>query len=235
MLSFVCWKWKPPKFYEREFTSHAVNTLYKMVKRNYSGLFEFHCFTDDKEGLLRDVRAHDVPDTFGDLESPLGVHYPSCYRRLAAFSRDFADIVGPRFVSLDLDCVVVDKLDPLFERNDDIVFWESQVPNQPYNGSMWLHRSGTRTQVIDKFHPYQSPRIAREAGFVGSDQAWFSYVLPGEPTWTKQDGVVSWQTHCKNRGWQLPPGARIVFFQGQDSPWDARVQERGRWIKEHYR
>lgn len=235
MLSVVCWKWKPPQFYDRKFTSHAVNTLYKMVKRNYSEPFEFFCFTDDSEGLLKGIRVVDLWSDFSDLESPLGVHYPSCYRRLPAFSRAFADIVGERFVSLDLDCVVVDRLEPLWDRREDIVFWESQVPNQPYNGSMWLHRSGTRTQVIDKFHPTQSPKIAREAGFVGSDQAWFSYVLPGEATWGKSDGVVSWRTHCKNRGWQLPPGARIVFFQGDESPWDAHVQERARWIKEYYK
>lgn len=234
-VSVICWKWKPPQFYEREFTADAVNTLYNMVKRNYSAPFHFHCFTDDPEGIADGIRVHSVPNHFSELESPLGVHYPSCYRRLAAFRHDFADLVGPRFVSLDLDCVIVDRLEPLWDRPEDIVFWESQVPNQPYNGSMWLHTCGTREQVFNDFHPAQSPRIAKQAGFVGSDQAWFSYKLPGEPTWTKQDGVVSWQTHCKNRGWNLPPGARIVFFQGLDSPWDERVQARGRWIKEHYR
>lgn len=46
---------------------------------------------------------------------------------------------------------------------------------------------------------------------------------------------MSWQTHCKNRGWMLPPGARIVFFQGLECPWDEHVQKRARWIKEHYK
>lgn len=235
MLSVVCWKWKPPKFYDRTFSSDAVNTLYNMVKRNYSGPFAFHCFTDDAEGINPDIRTHPVPDIFSNLESPLGVHYPSCYRRLAAFSPDFRGIVGERFVSLDLDCVIVGSVDALWNRGEDIIFWESQVPNQPYNGSMWLHRSGTRPQVLEKFYPFTSPKLARDAGFIGSDQAWFSYILPGQPTWGKEDGVVSWQTHCKNRGWQLPPGARIVFFQGLESPWDAHVQNRARWIKEHYK
>lgn len=234
-LSVICWKWKPPEFYEREFTADAVNTLYKMVRRNYSNPFYFHCFTDDPKGIIRDVRTHPIPDDFGHLESPMGVHYPSCYRRLIAFYRDFSDIVGPKFVSLDLDCVIVDRCEPLWDRREDMVFWESQVPGQPYNGSMWLHRCGTREQAINQFDPLRSPQLVKQAGFTGSDQAWLSYILPGEATWTKQDGVVSWQTHCKNRGWELPRGARIVFFQGLDSPWDKRVQDRGRWIKEHYR
>ena len=234
-LSVVCWKWKPPKFYEREFTADAVNTLYSMVERNYSRPFRFHCFTDDAAGIDSDVEVHPIPDDFGDVESPLGVHYPSCYRRLIAFHRDFADIVGPRFVSLDLDCAIVDRCESLWDRPEDMVFWESQVPNQPYNGSMWLHRCGTREQAINQFHPVLSPKVAKQKGFTGSDQAWLSYILPNEPTWTKQDGVVSWQTHCKNRGWELPRGTRIVFFQGLDSPWDERVQNRAKWVKEHYR
>lgn len=234
-LSVICWKWKPPKFYERAFSSEAVNTLYRMVKRNYSRHFHFYCFTDDPEGISTDIRCIDLPDTFSHLESPLGVHYPACYRRLIAFGRDFSDIVGPRFVSLDLDCVIVDRLDPLWHRREDFVIWKSQVPNQPYNGSMWLHTTGTREQVLSKFHPEVSPKIARQKGYVGSDQAWLSYILPGEATWDKEDGVVNWQTHCKNRGWQLPLGSRIVFFPGHDSPWDERCQERAPWIREFYK
>ena len=235
MLSVVCWKWKPPPYYEREFNAHHVNTLYRMVDRNYSGPFRFICITDAPEGIHPHIECVPLWDHFADLESPLGVHYPSCYRRLLAFGRDFSDIVGERFVSLDLDCVIVDRLESLWDRRDDFVIWESQVPNQPYNGSMWLHRCGTRTQVLERFHPRQSPQIAKQAGFVGSDQAWFSYVLPSESVWTKEDGVVSWQTHCKNRGWNLPPGARIVFFQGLESPWDESARMKARWIKEFYK
>ena len=235
MLSVVCWKWKPPEFYDRKFDAEAVNTLYRMVRRNYREPFRFICFTDDPAGILGHIQCEPIPVDFSDLESPLGVHYPSCYRRLAAFGPAFADIVGERFVSLDLDCVIVGRLEPLWGRREDIVFWESQVPNQPYNGSMWLHRCGTRQQVLLDFHPLLSPKVSRQHGFVGSDQAWFSYKLPGEATWTRDDGVVAWRTHCRNRGWQLPPNARIVFFQGDESPWDEHVQKRARWIKEHYK
>ena len=143
--------------------------------------------------------------------------------------------MSDRFVSLDLDCVIVGRLEPLWERPEDFVIWESMVKGQPYNGSMWLHSPGTRSQVLTDFEPDTSPMQARKAGFIGSDQAWFSYKLPGERVWTKQDGVVSWNSHCRNRGWALPAGARIVFFQGQESPWDTHVQDRAAWIKEHYR
>lgn len=234
-LSVVCWKWKPPQFYERAFNSEAVNTLYSMVKRHYSRSFHFYCFTDDPEGIIEDVTCVELRDDFAGLESPLGVHYPACYRRLHAFGRDFSDIVGPRYVSLDLDCVIVDSVDPLWDRKEDIVFWESHIPNQPYNGSMWLHTCGTRPQVLGKFDSQRSPKTAKAAGFVGSDQAWLSYILPNEAVWTKDDGVVNWQTHCRNRQWQYPEGSRIVFFPGMDSPWDERCKERAPWIREHYK
>ena len=235
MLSVVCWKWSPPEFYERKFDAETVNTLYRMVKRHYSSPFEFHCFTDDWTGILADIHIHPISDQFGDLESPLGISYPSCYRRLVAFDPLFSDLVGKRFVSLDLDCVIVGSLVTLWDRPEDFVICGSDIPGQPYNGSMWLHRCGTRRQVVDDFIPTHSPRITREAGFTGSDQAWFAYKLPGEPTWGPEEGVVSWQKHCKNRAWMLPQGARIVFFNGWDSPWDQRCKDRAPWIKEYYR
>jgi hypothetical protein len=40
------------------------------------------------------------------VPSPCGARQPSCYRRLKAFSAEAARCSAPRFVSLDLDCVI---------------------------------------------------------------------------------------------------------------------------------
>ena len=235
MLSIICWKWKPPKFYEKAFDAEAVNVLYQMVKRNYKKPFRFICFTDDKKGIDKAIERVSLWTDFADLESPLGVHYPACYRRLRAFRPDFSDFVGKKFVSLDLDCVIVGRLEPVWDRREDFVIWESQLPGQSYNGSMWLHQCGTRRQVIDNFCPAKSPQMTRQAGFVGSDQAWLAFQLPGEAVWTRDDGGGNWRTHCRNRGWQLPSNARIVFFPGNESPWEPHVQERAKWIGHYYK
>lgn len=234
MLSVVCWKWKPSPFYEKTFTADAVNVLYRMVARNYRKPFRFICFTDNAKGIDGAIECIPLWTDFAYLESPLGVHYPACYRRLRAFCPDFSDVVGEKFVSIDLDCVIVGRLEAVWDRGEDFVVKDSQIPGQPYNGSMWLHRCGTRKKVIDNFCPVQSPQDARRAGFVGSDQAWLAFQLPGETTWTRDDGVVSWRTHCRNRGWQLPLNTRIVFFEGNECPWDPHVQKRARWIKQFY-
>jgi len=235
MLSVVCWKWTPPDTYERKFEARHVNILRSMVARHYHRRFEFICFTDNPRGIDPSIRIRPISDDFSTLESPLGKHYPSCYRRLRAFKPDFRSIVGPKFVSLDLDCVLVGDVTPLWDVDEEFVIWESMVRGQPYNGSMWLHKCGTRSEFWDDFHPIRSPVMAKKAGYVGSDQAWLSFKSPHELVWTKRDGVVSWMNHCKNRGWRLPPDSRIVFFQGIESPWDVSARQKAPWIDLHYR
>lgn len=100
---------------------------------------------------------------------------------------------------------------------------------------MWLLRAGTRTKVWTEFDPKKSIALARQKGFHGSDQAWLSYILPGEPRWTEDDGVLSHRVHIKRNGGALPKGARIVFFNGHIDPWDYSARRASPWIDEHYR
>ena len=55
------------------------------------------------KGIDGDVRVVPIWNDFAHLRGPNGVN---CYRRLRAFSAEAADLIGPRFVSLDLDCVI---------------------------------------------------------------------------------------------------------------------------------
>lgn len=237
MLNVVCWKWKPqnPEF-RSTFNANSVNVLYSMVERHYRKPFQMVCFTDDSEGI--DARIHTIPiwDTYGDLVSPLGVSYPSCYRRLLAFRSDMEQIVGGRFVSMDLDCVITGDITPLWDRQEDFIIWHAETRNTPYNGSMWMMDPGARKQVYDQFDPLTSPALTRKLDLCGSDQAWIVHVLgPNEATWGKGDGVYVWRTHLKNRMWNLPADARIVFFQGKEDPWDQSAIDKAPWILEHYK
>lgn len=245
MLTVVCWKWEPLNpLYRSKFHAQNVNTLCNMVERHYRRPFRMVCITDDPRYI--DGRIETIPlwDTFRDVPSPLGVDYPSCYARLLAFRPEFADLVGDRFVSLDLDCVITGDVTDLWDRREDFVIWENNTrpmgqpdkPLTPYNGSMWMMTPGARRQVYDEFDRTISPILTHNAGFVGSDQAWFAFCLgPNEATWTKEDGVYAWRSHLKNRDYRLPPNARIVFFQGQEDPWDQSARDKAPWIAEHYR
>ncbi len=237
MLKVICWKWKPqnPDF-RSSFDAQSVNVLYSMVKRHYRRPFEMVCFTDDAANIDHHIRTIPVWDTYSDIVSPLGVSYPSCYRRLLAFRSDMEQIVGGRFVSMDLDCVITGDITPIWDRTEDFVIWHAETRNTPYNGSMWMMDPGAREQVYDQFDPLTSPALTRKLDLCGSDQAWIAHILgPDEATWGKEDGIYVWRKHLKNRMWRLPTDARIVFFQGKEDPWDQSAIDKAPWILEHYK
>ena len=184
-----------------------------------------------------------------------------CWTRLKVFAPEMADIIGPRFVSIDLDCVIVGSLDPLLDIPDDFKAWKNVGHGAIYCGSMFLMNAGSRRQVWDTLDSeelvfkkefkrfknrgqrYIHPDAYAAGMVIGSDQAWISYVLgPGEPMWTSEDGVLSHTdaTLCPNgigrAQTDAPPDhARIVFFHGVGDPSQARVQKRFPWITEHWR
>lgn len=209
-----------------------------MVDRHYRDPHEFVCVTDAPYGIDPDIRVVPAWNDFASLPSPHGGHNPSCYRRLRAFAPDIAPVLGERFVSIDLDTVIVGDVRPIWNRPEDFVAWGETNPRSHYNGSMWLLRAGARPQVWATFDPETSPAMTRAAGTFGSDQGWLSYCLGrGEPTWTTKDGVYSYNVHLKRtdgRPAQLPPDARIVMFHGSVDPWSPEAQ-RLDWVRAHYR
>lgn len=233
-MTVVCWKWRNPT-YQTQFSAETVNVLRRMVARHYPRPHRFVCVTDDPDGIGPDVEVIPLWDDHRTLLNPSGANKPSCYRRLRAFSREAAALFGPRFVSLDLDCVITGDLAPLWDRTEPFVIWGDTHPKTPYNGSMWLLTAGARAQVWEDFNPETSPKRGARLGYVGSDQAWIGACLgPGEPTWGVADGVYSWRVHLRRQGGKLPADARIVFFHGCHNPWDHDIQAAHRWVREFY-
>jgi hypothetical protein len=237
-LKVVCWKWKPPVGYRSKFGAEQVNNLFNMVGRNYHKPFEMVCVTDDATDISSEVRIIPLKEIeeFQHLPSPHGGVNPACYRRLFMYSDAARQYIGERFVSVDLDVVIVDDVTPVWDVPEDFRIWGETLRRTPYNGSMQLLRAGTRTQVYDDFDPDNSPRDARKAGFDGSDQAWISYKLgPLEKRWTVHDGVYSFRLHVKPQSGKMPKGARIIFFEGQVDPWTPFAMKLCPWIKNHWR
>lgn len=233
-LTILCWKWKPRGVYRSTFGPEVVNVLRRMVVRHYPKPHRFCCVTNDAEGLDPEVVVIPDREDFKSLPSPHGGHNPSCYRRLRMFARDAGETFGPRFVSLDLDCVIVRDMTPVWDRPEDFVIWGDTNPQTLYNGSMMLLRAGARPQVWERFDPITSPDKARASGNFGSDQAWISYCLgKGEAKWTKADGVYSFRNELQRRGGALPGDARIVMFHGVHDPWGPLAQ-RLPWVRQHW-
>lgn len=236
MLSVVCWKWRGHNGYRTKFTSEHVNVLHRMVERHYRNPHRFICVTDDAEGIEDGIEVVPLWRDHEEVASPLKKG-PSCYRRLKAFSAEAVDIFGDRLISLDLDCVICGDVAPIWDRPEEFVMWAGNANGRtPYNGSMFLLKSGSRCQVWDKFDPVSSPRVTDAAGMVGSDQAWIGYCLgPNEAKWNARDhGVYSFQRHFTPKGSVLPDNARIVFFPGHANPWDVDVQRNHPWVREHW-
>jgi hypothetical protein len=235
-LTFLCWRWQPPKGYRSTFGPETVYALKAMIAKHYHRPFRFVCVTDQPEALpgIETVR---LWDDCANIPSPIGHSYPSCYRRLKVFAPDAGATFGERLVSIDLDTVIVDDITPLFDRSEDFVIWGcSDFPHTtPYCGSLWMLKTGTRPQVWTEFDPKISPKLALRAGCRGSDQGWIAYILgKNEATWGQQDGVYSFRKHLSTRpNYALPEGARMAIFHGKTDPWSARAMNIP-WVRQHY-
>jgi hypothetical protein len=223
--------------YRTTFTHEHVNIFRNMVERHLHMEHEVVCITNMPERIDPRVRIVPLWDDYADVASPHGGFSPTCYRRLKAFSPEMEDVIGPRFVSMDLDVVILDDITPLLDVPDDFVIWGSVLRNTPYNGSMWMMNAGARKEVWEDFDPKISPALTRKEGFHGSDQAWMSYRLgPHEKRWTpKGDGVYAFRSDLKRKRYALPVDAKIVFFQGANDPWDEFSLRVAPWITEHYK
>lgn len=224
-LTIVGWLWRNAQ--GPRYTAEHANAWARMIHRNLSLPHRFVLMTDDP-GASYDPLIEPVAlwDDWRTLKNPAWpASKPQCYVRLKAFAREAEAIFGARFVSMDLDCIVVGSLDPLFQRTEDfLIFRRFQLTSRDrlncYNASMWMMTAGARAQVWEDFKGEESVKAARQ--FMGSDQAWIHYKLGlKEPGWTSQDGVYGWPRIRDDSRYREkpPPNARIIFFYGGFKPW----------------
>lgn len=240
-LKVVCFKWQRTNAGYRlpqavEYDFHHVKVLRNMVARHLHVPYEFICFTDKKP----------LPKIDGVTVMPLWDkcrYLGGCFNRLYVFSKDMERIIGPRFLCLDLDCVVVDDITPLVTTDVDFKI-NSYIPNpfldpkihppkdQYYNGAMFLMNAGARAQVWETFDPQVSPRILKQnPDYIGSDQAWIRHTLgKKEVRWGKRDGVYEFRVLKPKT--VLPANARIVFFAGNRDP--SLLKDKIGWIKDNW-
>jgi|SRR5690606_37321959 len=228
-VSFVCFQWNEGF---REYTPERVNTLARGIKKHYRKPHRFICVTDETQGFSSDVELIRLPESArwaAQMKSPEGGRFPSSYRRLWCFSKE-ATCLGSRIMQLDIDCLIVGNLEPLFDYPDDFIGWR---PNSVWGNSMrigggtWMLRTGTHTHVWESLTP-QGIAKARAEGWRGSDQAWLSYCLSATcKVWPKDIGI--YQKQDKVYSWSEPPAnVKIVHFNGEPKYW----QMDNKWIRE---
>lgn len=238
-LTVTCFYWSDPKAKRREFykyTPEHVYILKRMVKRNLTIPHDFVCVTDKPEQF--DEQINTVP-----LDRKTFIP-GTMFAKLMLWRRDIGDIIGGnRILYLDLDCVIIDSLDPIVDRPENVVLWHNPKFKGPtgkrtkYNTSIILLTAGTKPKLYEKFKPKQHPAELKKF-CTGDDQGWVSYKLGwDEAHWTDMDGIY---TISSLKGWrtpgvttELPENARIIFFSGKRTPQMEETQAKCPWIRRY--
>lgn len=151
-LKVMSWLWSQPNG-RAKYTAEHVNIWAAMVRRHLTIPHTISIVTDMPDGIDSNIEIIEPPTDFLNIETPSwNGDKPNCFRRLSLYSPDAEKIFGAkRFVSMDLDCVICQNIDELFDRNDDIVLYKGTSFERPYNGSMVLMTAGARTKVYNDF------------------------------------------------------------------------------------
>lgn len=239
-MQIVTFKWTPLANEEEKipsqtlfsYDSNAINIFYNMVDRNITIPYEKVCITDNPEGLHKDIRV--VP--LWDKCRMLG----GCYNRLYAFSKDMENVIGKRFIMLDVDCVILNNIDDIVNRKEDFVIGHQKRPDLHYlryHGGMILMNAGCRDHVWETFNKNyrECIRKAKEIGYIGTDQAIIRLLLKEEAGWDQSHGVLDMRVDVIEKGIiELPKSAKIVQFSGPRDPREAKWQHAYPWVKKNY-
>ena len=221
MVTFVTWLWRG---WRPIYTATHVNRLHAMLAKHMTGPWRLICITDDERGIdcetfpLWTIPRAKIP---ARLDLPTDRVVPDCYTRLRMFDPNVGRHFGECFVSIDLDCVILKDLAPLFENGYDFI--AAKGYRSHLCGSMWQLRPGSHADVWQSYDPVESPKRIASSTYgcfklSGSDQAWMSLQMPDAPLWTEADGVYQFMELRPQR--IVPANARIVFFAGSIKPWD---------------
>ena len=222
MIHFVTFLWNG---WRPVYGPQHVNALSRMLAANMSMPYSFTAIVDDPKGIT------ECP-TF-PLWAPPEVNLiktRNSFTRLRLFDPSVALLFGAEgdwVVNVDLDCVIIDDLQPLIESalSSQCSFAAVRGRSAPINGSMWMNRIGSNTHVWESFTKDAPAKIAatKHNGktIIGSDQAWMSMKIKHPATWGPEDGVAQY-LHLHE---VAPTDAKVVFFAGATKPWDLACKQ----------
>jgi hypothetical protein len=209
IVTFLWRGWRP--IYDHR----HVNRLHRQLQKHMTGSWSLVCLTDMPEGIECETRP--LPE-FKQAEG-MGETQANCFIRLALFHPEIGRAIGNLLMVIDLDSTVYSDLRPLITKSG----FKAAENKKPRNGlkfcgTLWQLRPGYRPEVYFDYHPVHTPDIIRMTGMQGSDQSWFTLMMPTAPVWNEANGVY-WAKRMPIRS-QLPSNVRIVYFAGGMKPWD---------------
>ncbi len=231
----ICIKWGV------KYSPSDVNILFAMVKRNTAkNALKFHCFTDDAQGLNPEIIAHPLPEI--NLQNPDDLKY--VYRKEVGLCDDalgglHSGLQGERVFFFDLDVIITDNLDCLFDypKDDEFVIindWNSKG-DKIGQASCYSWRVGTLGFVKADFEARPKEVVAQY--FTASQEYLSAKVIEkyGELKFWPEQWCVSFKQHAIAPWWlrlwvapKLPAGAKLLAFHGDPKIADAIA---GRWAE----
>lgn len=241
MKQVICMKWGT------QYPADYVNRLANMVDRNTTGEVRFLCLTDDPTGLAPRIECLGCPTV--PIDSP---KRNQGWRKLSLFAPDVFGLEGDALF-LDLDIVIVDNIDPLFDHPGRFVVMRNwtQPDKRIGNTSVFRFTFGKHTEVWDRLASDPAGAIANYP----NSQTFVSDTIEGMEFFP-DEWCLLYKVHCLPHPllrWfaepRLPAGARIVAFPGAPKPPDAaagrwpapfhkRIYKHNKpagWVREHWR
>jgi hypothetical protein len=232
VITVCLWKWG------KKYSMGHVQRMQSMLRRQLTLPHRIVCFTDNPKALPKGVEPAEMPKKLpGDYKAlcRMWMYSPKAAR------------LGDRLFQLDLDLVLVTKIDTIVPRPESFVIWKSDSNTEHhygYNPSVMLITPGARRDIWDAYSadPIGVCKAADAAGWwaaTNSDMGVVSYLLQANhpATFTAEDGVLAYRVFAGkhgDRGQTLPDGARIVSFHGPRDPSIPDLQKKSPWIQEHW-
>lgn len=238
----VCIKWG------NVYNSDDVNKLYKMVIKNTTYKIDFYCFTENSEGLNKNIIVKKLPilNTIEEYTNKFG------YKKEAGLcDNTLGDLQGQRVLFFDLDVLIVGSLDGFFEFPQNDKFYIINDTNTKGNrvgqatcyswtvgtlGFIKEYYEKNPKEVVDKFgtacQEFLSEKVIEKFGKLNFwPDSWFcSFRFDCIPRFIPFRYFIT-PSLPKNR-----PDLKVVNFHGYPKPEEAikgiwRVKKGQNWKK----
>ena len=225
-VNIICMKWG------NKYGPNYVNKLYNMVSKNLNKDFRFICFTEDGKGVQNNIEICPLPPIKMPKNKP-----ERGWRKLSILQKDLNGLNGT-CLFLDLDIVIVDTIDPLFEMSGDffIAFDRLKKNSSIGNSSVFRFEAGEHHDIYENF----SNESSKILSIFRNEQAYLSKMIvkKGIFQYWPESWCPSFYFNCVPNfalnyvlSQKIPEGAKIILFHGLPEPTEAAEGKSGKWYR----
>ena len=231
MNHVVCVKWG------NKYIAKYVNVLYSMCKRNITVPFEFHCITDDVNGLDPNIKT---------IMLPKHPWIKTWWSKLWMFSNEFP--LKGTILYFDLDIIIFNNVDNLLTHNPGkfhIIrdFNRCRIKDWKHsNSSVMRWEAGTMNYLYEEFKQNSTQIMSRNHG----DQDWIMKRATSDINWFPDDWIRSYKwemigfkdtkmlTKDGKKFFRRPPQVlpknNVAVFHGEPKPFNCADE----WVVKYW-